>query len=395
MKCPVCGKENKTMLCLGCGFDSSRDYLRYPTFGAVGHVRIPSNTASKEVRKEKKKVDSVLVEDRVSVFGTSKYKREQIKSVTFVASVADMPVEAWKRAWDASEDWSRTILAGVVPNGALYDLYIGGNGEIRAGASCLRMFEGYVNVERISLGGAFNTSGTKNMMGMFWECENLTQLDLSGMDTSRVQDMSFMFWRSKSLTELDLSGFNTSNVQRMDCMFSGCEALTELDLSGFDTSKVQDMSSMFWECKFLTKLDLSGFNTSNVQNMHGMFLGCASLSELDVSGFNTSNVQDMGWMFRSCGRVKSLDVSGFDTSKVRDMSEMFSWCWSLTSLDLTGFDTTNVESMYGMFEQSRSLMKLKRKENFVPENADTRKMFDVCPADSVKKKILSRLNLLW
>ena len=39
MKCPVCGKVNRSMLCPECGFDSSRDYGRYPTFGAVQNAR--------------------------------------------------------------------------------------------------------------------------------------------------------------------------------------------------------------------------------------------------------------------------------------------------------------------------------------------------------------------
>ena len=38
MKCPVCGSENKSLLCPQCGFDASRDYEKYPTFGSVGKV---------------------------------------------------------------------------------------------------------------------------------------------------------------------------------------------------------------------------------------------------------------------------------------------------------------------------------------------------------------------
>lgn len=37
-QCPVCGKENVTLLCGGCGFDGSRDYNKYPTL-----QRVPRN----------------------------------------------------------------------------------------------------------------------------------------------------------------------------------------------------------------------------------------------------------------------------------------------------------------------------------------------------------------
>ena len=40
MKCPVCDNVNRSMVCLRCGFDSSRDYGKYPSFGGVS--RAPS-----------------------------------------------------------------------------------------------------------------------------------------------------------------------------------------------------------------------------------------------------------------------------------------------------------------------------------------------------------------
>lgn len=43
MKCPVCDKENQTMVCPQCGFDGSTDYRTYPTLGPVG--KAPSVSA--------------------------------------------------------------------------------------------------------------------------------------------------------------------------------------------------------------------------------------------------------------------------------------------------------------------------------------------------------------
>lgn len=43
MKCPVCGNINTPMVCPKCGFDSAKDYGRYPTLGSVG--RIPAAAA--------------------------------------------------------------------------------------------------------------------------------------------------------------------------------------------------------------------------------------------------------------------------------------------------------------------------------------------------------------
>jgi len=45
-KCPVCEKENETLLC-SCGFDGSRDYETLPTFCELGTGPIPAKAARK------------------------------------------------------------------------------------------------------------------------------------------------------------------------------------------------------------------------------------------------------------------------------------------------------------------------------------------------------------
>ena len=68
------------------------------------------------------------------------------------------------------------------------------------------------------------------MNNMFWNCENLESLDLSGWDISNVKNMSMMFMRCSGLKSLDLSGWDTSNVEIMcmSGMFSDCPAPYEV-----------------------------------------------------------------------------------------------------------------------------------------------------------------------
>ena len=204
----------------------------------------------------------------------------------------------------------------------------------------------------------FDTSNVADMSRMFDGCSSVTQLDVSEFDTSNVTDMREMFGECSSLTNLDVNGFDTSNVTDMGVMFEGCSSVTQLDVSGFDTSNVADMSWMFWGCSSLTNLDVSGFDTSNVTDMHGMFWRCKGLTNLDISGFDTSNVTYMGGMFDGCSSVTQLDVSGFDTSNVTDMGGMFGECSSLTNLDVSGFDTSNVTYMSWMFGGCSSVTQL-------------------------------------
>ena len=264
-----------------------------------------------------------------SVFG-SDYQRKQITSVTFLDTLADAPANAW----DVSEAGDGKVLAWVKTSGtryAQYDLLIGAEGGVRAGASCEDLFAGYTNVESITFAEAFHTEYTQDMRRMFFACEPLPKLTLGDhFITSNVLNMRAMFDHCTALTELSLGDrFDTSNVLDMRAMFYNCNTLTELSLGDrFDTSNVKDMATMFQLCESLTELTLGDhFITSNVKNMHWMFSHCTSLTELTLgSHFDTSNVKDMRWMFSHCTSLTELTLGDrFDTSNAYT-TDMFTDC---------------------------------------------------------------------
>ena len=184
---------------------------------------------------------------------------------------------------------------------------------------------------------------------MFYECFEITEIDLTNFDSSNVTQTKMMFYKCESLTSLNLINFNTSKVKLMDNMFSDCKSLSSLNLSNFDTSQVTSMHSMFNDCFSLNLSDLSNFNTSKVESMGEMFSNCRSLTFLNLSNFDTSSVTLMNNMFDNCNSLVSLDLSNFKTSKVTSMNNMFSNCHSLTSLDLSNFETQNLENTDYMF----------------------------------------------
>ena len=223
------------------------------------------------------------------------------------------------------------------------------------------MFEQCINMTNVDLSG-FDTSKVVSMRSMFYRCYKLESLDLSKFITSNVTLMDRMFMQCEDLKSLNLSGFDTSKVTYMWGMFSGCNSLMSLSISNFDTSKVTSMRAMFDECSSLLCLDLSNFDTSQVTDMSAMFRGCNSLTSLNLSSFDTSHVtgvhNSMEYMFQDCSNLLSLDLSSFNTSQIMDMGGMFSGCSSLTSLDLSSFDTNKVTDMGGMFSGCSSLTSL-------------------------------------
>ncbi|HBK4905198.1 TPA: BspA family leucine-rich repeat surface protein [Listeria monocytogenes] len=218
------------------------------------------------------------------------------------------------------------------------------------------MFKNCSNLTELDLSG-LDTSAVTTMRDMFYSCSVLEELDVSHFDTSSVTNMRCMFQRSE-LLELDVSNFDTSSVTNMYSMFADCELLEKLDVSHFDTSSVTDMRAMFNNCQSLEKLDVSNFDTSSVTNMNSMFSNCPNLGKLEVSNFDTSSVTDMRLMFQNCASLEALDVSNFDTSSVTNMSSMFLTCTSLEELDLSNFDTSSVNDMRLMFQNCTALKSL-------------------------------------
>ena len=145
--------------------------------------------------------------------------------------------------------------------------------------------------------------------------DNVTRVvfDLSFADARPITTHGW-FSGMKRLESIEgLEYLNTSEVTRMDYMFYECEALTDLDLTTFNTAKVTSMENMFILCQGLQRIDLTSFNTAQVNNMEYMFYYCRSLRAIFVGpGWSTAGAifLDTENMFGDC---KSL-VGGLGTT---------------------------------------------------------------------------------
>lgn len=203
---------------------------------------------------------------------------------------------------------------------------------------------------------------------IFNNVTNMTDVDLSGLNTRYVKDMSFMFNNARSVVNLDLSTFKTSRVTAMTNMFAYMPSLKNLNISSFKTKNVKSFSRMFTGDSSLQNLDLSHFDTTKVTDMGNMFSGVSNITSLDLGNFNTANVVNMQEMFKDCGNLTSLNVSSFDTTKVTNMQDMFNGATKLTNLDIRNFDTSKVTNMFSMFKNLRSLTDFKISDKFKTAN---------------------------
>lgn len=250
-----------------------------------------------------------------------------------------------------------------------------------------------------SWGYATNSSLTINLGCMFYECESLSTIDVSGWtETARVSNMAHLFWHCKAVTRLDLSKWKADNCTAMNSMFSGCENLTSLSInSNLNSANVKTMSYMFYNCKALTSIPVTSLNTQsvtdmshmfegcevwkasfgeyspwnwdtgNVTTMEAMFKGCKKISSLNLSNWNTSNVTTMYRMFYECEGIKEssstnryalLNVENFNVSKVTNMSSMFAYCSGIKWLKLSKWKTSALTNMNSMFYECKKLKEI-------------------------------------
>ena len=165
------------------------------------------------------------------------------------------------------------------------------------------------NIKNVIFEESFNTYTPTSLKDFFRDCTCLNEITgLKYLNTAEVTDMSFMFWNCKNLSSLDLTNFNTTKVTNMSGMFYGCYKLPSLNLSNFNTAKVTNMSQMFYTCKELPSLDLTNFNTAKATNMQEMFKGCSTLQTIYVSdNFVVTGITDENYkkdLFTGCEALK-------------------------------------------------------------------------------------------
>ena len=135
-----------------------------------------------------------------------------------------------------------------------------------------------------------NGVGTKKILGS--DFSSPEQVYLNGESTTLDSYKKIYIDEEGKQIKLVWSSSNIFNSSRE--MFKGCNDITEIDLSKLDTSSVIDMSYMFDGCYSLTSVNLNNFNTRNVITFRNMFYYCQSLQSIDLSSFRTPSAKYFG-----------------------------------------------------------------------------------------------------
>ena len=126
-----------------------------------------------------------------------------------------------------------------------------------------------------SFADARPTSTCKWFYGQHW----LTTIEgFENLKTDKVTTAGSMFFNCDKLEEIDVSGWNTKNLTNTWGMFWYCNALKTLDLSSWDTSSLTSTGYMFYGCYHLQTIYVSHkWKSEGMTESENMFSDCSSL----------------------------------------------------------------------------------------------------------------------
>ena len=157
----------------------------------------------------------------------------------------------------------------------------------------------FENFQRVNNKELNNENDTKNLNEN--ELKENTEIKING------NKIEFSYtYKFESEGTYTIEYFVKKNLTRTNHMFSDCEYLTKLNLSNLNTQDVENMSYMFYNCKSLTDLDLSNFDTQNVSNISYMFYNCNSLKNLNLSDFKINKGTEVKNIFAYCDSLMDL-----------------------------------------------------------------------------------------
>ena len=202
----------------------------------------------------------------------------------------------------------------------------------------------------------------KSVQSWFQGLDNATDLLVTKLDVSACASFSNTFANCRAATSIDVSRWSAKPAD-MTQMFYMCESVPSLDLSGFDGSRNITLNSTFHACFALDDIKFGDkWTTAAVENFNCAFFG-TKFRKLDVSEWNTSR----GYMFRgtfgSMGNLEEIDISGWTNAgaenepgilstfgsdtKLRTVTAGTGWDWSKSNAKLPAISGEDVAGADG------------------------------------------------
>ncbi len=195
-------------------------------------------------------------------------------------------------------------------------------------------------------------SHIRQIRSLVYECQGLTELDLSKLASGPVDAYSveYLFYRLSALKTVKLGSeehlFEVgTNLTENEIWYAANSGLPAEEIESKSTRKITliYLGNMFATDSALESMDFSYFRITDKVNLqcNAVFDGCSSLQS--ISGienlFEGKKFSNSAWvfkkLFRGCSSLVSLDLSGNNIT-LGEGELIFANCSSLKTLDLSG-----------------------------------------------------------
>ncbi len=149
------------------------------------------------------------------------------------------------KAIDISEDGDESVLAYIDNN----IIYCVSDEDVFLNSDISYMFDKFINLKRVDL-TFFNFNKIRKANFMFGNCKYLNFIDMDNDTEIKLNEMLGMFFDCQSLIDLNLSMINTKNVKSFNSLFYNCKNLKNIIInpSIFKTNKVNNFDKMYNNC---------------------------------------------------------------------------------------------------------------------------------------------------
>ena len=168
--------------------------------------------------------------------------------------------------------------------------------------------------------------------GAFYNCRQLTVIDLSNISFYGLPSFSRMFYNCSNLATITgIENWNVESVSDFSNMFYNCIALRNVDLSNWNTAMMWSTESMFENVERIGKTDwgenfiygIENWNVSNLYNMNNMFKQSYNTQVLDLSKWNPTSLQTASYAFEGCNNLRVLRLDNFNFNNLFNYEYMF------------------------------------------------------------------------
>lgn len=166
--------------------------------------------------------------------------------------------------------------------------------------------------------------GITNFWGLFRECTNLTELDLSDWTIKGdIFTVASMFEDCEKLEKVKLP--HLEGVQQAAKMFRNCYNLKEINWEQFSDCNLCNCSNMFANCWRLEDFNLNKLGFSKSVNALNMFINCCNLSDKHLEGVPLGVFTNASAMFSGTGLIE-VDMTKWGDIANNNYVGMFANC---------------------------------------------------------------------